>query len=57
MGIESLKEISKSRVFTVLRRLPKRNWSQVELSLAEFGVDQYFEQRDSLLKFVSARAA
>jgi hypothetical protein len=30
-GIELLKEISKSRVFTVLRPLLKRNWSQMEL--------------------------
>src|SRR5437762_4129794 len=34
VGIELLKEYSKSHVLTVLRRLRKRNWSQMELSLA-----------------------
>ena len=35
VGIELLKQISKFHVFTVLRRLPKRIWSQMEsVSLA-----------------------
>jgi hypothetical protein len=32
-GIELSTKLSKSHVFTVLRRLPRGNWSQMELSL------------------------
>src|SRR5215813_7969417 len=34
VGIELLKQISKSHVFAVIRRSPKTNWSQMELSCA-----------------------